>query len=49
MMGRLEFKKNKEIFVAYFKVSLIFRHSFGDTEDNAVHSNFKYLIAESGL
>jgi len=37
------------MFVAYFKVGLILRHSFGDTEENAVQSNIKYLIAESGL
>lgn len=42
-------KKNKEIFVAYFKVGLIFQHSFGDTKENAIQSNFKYVIAESGL
>lgn len=29
-------KINKEIFAAYLKVGLIFRYSFGDTEENAV-------------
>ena len=37
------------MFVVYFKVGLIFRHSFGDIEAKAVKPIFKYLIAESGL
>jgi hypothetical protein len=42
-------KRNKGMFVVYIKVGLIFRQSFGDTEENVVRSNFKYLIEKSGL